>query len=115
MRFHSFPLKIECFKKWLAVMTREQFIPKKHSRIYGDRISSSDYYPSSCMLLKTSIPSGFDFPQHLEMVVTKRRQGKAHILKETVNERPSSSKYSKLPPTKAELKDIQNRRRKSIH
>ena len=59
VRFHSFPLKIEeCFKKWLAVMTGEEFVPTKHFRIYGDYITSSDYYPSSCLLLKTSIPSG---------------------------------------------------------
>ena len=75
MQFHSFPLKIEeCFKKWLAVMTREEFVPTKHSQIYGDHITSSDYYRSSCMLLKISIPFGFDFPQHLEMAVTEHRQ-----------------------------------------
>ena len=55
VRSHSFPLKIE---EWLAVMTFEEFVPTKHSRIYGDYITSSDYYPSSCLLLKTSIPSG---------------------------------------------------------
>ena len=55
-------------------MMREVFVPTKHSRIYGDHITSSDYYPSSCMLLKTSIPSGCDFPQGLEMVVTERKQ-----------------------------------------
>ena len=54
-------------------MTREEFVPTKHSRIYGDHITPSDYQ-SSCMLLKTSTPSGFNFPQHLEMVVTERRQ-----------------------------------------
>ena len=75
VRFHLIPLKIgKCFKKWLAVMTREEFVPTKHSRIYGDHITSLDCYPSSFMLLKTSIPSGFDFPQHLEMVVTERKQ-----------------------------------------
>ena len=96
-------------------MTHEVFVPTKHSRIYGDHITSSDYDPLSCMLLKTSIPSGFDLLQHLEQVVTPRRQlkGKAHILKETVNEGPSSSKYFKLSLTKAKLNDIQNRRRKS--
>ena len=35
------------------------------------------------------------------------------MLKETVNEGPSSSKYFKLSPTRAKLNDIQNRRRKS--
>ena len=55
-------------------MTREEFVPTKHCRIDGDHITSSDYYPSYFMLLKTSIPSGFDFPQHLEMVVTERKQ-----------------------------------------
>ena len=69
-----FRRKKECFKKWLAVMTREEFVPTKHSRIYGDHITSPDNYPSSCMLLKTLIPSGFDLPQLLEKVVTARRQ-----------------------------------------
>ena len=55
-------------------MMREVFAPTKHSRIYGDHVTSSDYYPSSWMLLKTSIPSGFDLPQHLEKVITARRQ-----------------------------------------
>ena len=54
-------------------MTCEEFVPTKHSRVYDDHITSSDYYPSSCMLLKTSIPSGFDSPKHLEMVVTERQ------------------------------------------
>ena len=70
------------------------------------------------MLLKTTVPSVFDFPQHLEKVVTERRQLKRkspHIEGETVNEGPSSLKYFKLSPSKAELKDIQDRRRKSKH
>ena len=54
-------------------MTREEFVPTKFSRIYGHHITSLDYC-LSCMLLKISISFDFDFPQHLEVVVTDRRQ-----------------------------------------
>ena len=66
------------------------------------------------MLLKTFVRSIFDFPQHLEKVVTERRQLKRkspHIEGETVNEGPSSLKYFGLSPSKAELKDIQKQKK----
>ena len=74
-RFHSVPLKNEeLFKGRLVAMRHVDFIPTKQSRISGDYFISSAYYPSSRMMLKTSVPSVFDFPQHLRKVVSERRQ-----------------------------------------
>ena len=60
-------------------MRREDFLPTKHSRIFDDHLTSLDYHSSSCMLLKTSVPS-VDFLQQLQKVVTERRQFKRKTL-----------------------------------
>ena len=66
IRFHSFPIKNdELLRRWLIAMRQEDFISTKHSWIRGDHFISTDYYPFSCYLLKTSVPSIFDFPLHL--------------------------------------------------
>ena len=108
VRFHSVPLKNEePFKKRLVAMRRVDFIPTKQSRISGDYFISSAYYPSSRMMLKTSVPPVFDFPQHLQKVVSERRQLKknpSHIEGETVNKGQYFLNNVKLSPSKAELK-----------
>lgn len=117
-KFDSFLLKNKdkgLLKELLAVMMLEDFVPTKHFRICGDHLISSVYYPHSCMILKTSVPSVFDFPQQLEKVVTKRRQFKKkslHIEGEIVNEGQSSLKYFNFSPSKAELKDIQKQKKR---
>ena len=75
----------------------------------GDHFISSDYYPSSHMLLRTSVLFIFDFPQHLQKVVTESRQLKRkapHLEDETVNEGTSFWKNIKFSPSKAELQDF---------
>ena len=55
-------------------MRRADFQPGKHSRICDDHFISLDYYyPLSCRPLKTSVPSAFDFFQHLHKVVTEQK------------------------------------------
>ena len=76
-------------------MSREDFRPTKHSGICGDHFILLDYYPSSCMFRKTSVPSVFDFSQHLQKFVTELRQLKRkapHIELETVKKKPSFKK-----------------------
>ena len=114
-RFHSFPMKSEkVFKKWLLTMTREDFIPTKHSRICVDHFVLSYYYPSSSILLNTV----FDFPQHLQKVATERNKNKKikrvtpYIEGEIVNERPSFLRNIKLSPEKAESKDFIGKQKK---
>ena len=101
-------------------MKREEFVPTKHSRICGDHFVTSDYYPSSRMLLKTSVPSVFQFPQHLQKVVIERRLLKRkapHAEDKTaihVDEGPSVVKNMKLSPSKDELKDRIKKQNKEI-
>ena len=97
-------------------MRLAHFVPTKHSRICGDHFISLDYYPSSRMLLKTSVPS-VDFLQHLQKIVTERRQLQRktqHIKGETVNEEPSFLKNVKLSPSKVEFKNFIQKQKKEI-
>ena len=98
-------------------MRRVDFIPTKQSRISGDYFISSAYYPSSRMMLKTSVPSVFDFPQHLQKIVSERRQLKKnppHIEGETVNKGQYFLNNVKLSPSKAELKVFIQEQKKEI-
>lgn len=91
-------------------MSREDFRPTKHSRICGGHFILLDYYPSSCMLRKTSVPSVFDFSQHLQKFVTEMRQLRRkaphieHI--KTVKKKPLFLKNIKVSPSKADIKDF---------
>ena len=109
--------KRRTIKKWLAAIRCKGLLLTEYSRICGDHNSLLDYYLSSCMPLKTSVPSSFNFPQHLEKVVTERRQLERKslpIVGENMNEGPSSLKNFKLSPSKAELKDFMQKQRKEI-
>ena len=109
--------KRRTIKKWLAAIRCKGFLLTEYSRICGDHNTLLDYYLSSCMPLKTSVPSSFNFPQHLEKVVTERRQLERKslpIVGENMNEGPSSLKNFKLSPSKAELKDFMQKQRKEI-
>ena len=67
--FHSFPLNDkERLKKWLAAMRRDDFTPTVHSRICAKHFLKSDYHPYSRYLIKTAVPSIFDFPKHLQQL-----------------------------------------------
>ena len=97
-------------------MRLADFVPTKHSRICGDHLISLNYYPSSRMLLKTSVPS-VDFLQHLQKIVTERRRLKRktqHIEGQTLNEGPSFLKNIKLSPSKAAFKNFIQKQKKEI-
>ena len=68
IRFHTFPHRDEVLlKKWVVAIRRESFIPSKHSRVCSKHFLQSDYYPGgSRELLKTSVPSVFNFPERLQ-------------------------------------------------
>ena len=111
--------KRRTIKKWLGVIRCKSFLLTEYSRICGDRNTLLDYYLPSCMPLKTSVPSSFNFPQYLQKFVTERRQlerKSPHIVGETMNEGPSSLENFKLSPSKTELRILcRNRGRKSKH
>ena len=74
IRFHSFPLtNPDLLKNWLIAMRRENFSPKKHSRLCGKHFLSTDYHLASRKLLTDSVPSVFNFPQHLQKTEKRRR------------------------------------------
>ena len=102
-RLHSFPLKNEeLLKKWLVAMRREAFFQQN---IPGDHFKTSDYFPFSRELLKTSVPSVFGSPSHLQKVKSERRPLKRKVIKhddDTSRLTPSTSKSIKLSPSKEE-------------
>ena len=54
-------------------MRRENFSPKKHSRLCSKHFRSTDYHLASRELLTDSVPSVFNFPRHLQKTEKRRR------------------------------------------
>lgn len=107
-------------KKWLVAMKREDFIPKKHSRICGRHFLPSAYYPFSRMLLPTAIPYTivFNFPTHLQQkpIIERRPLKRIEPPAPTLNkiqEEPPSKKV-KLPPSEKGLMSIIEEQEKKI-
>ena len=99
---HSFPLKDNnLLTKWLIAMRREDFKPTIHSRICGKHFKSSHYYSYSRELLKSAIPSVFNFPAHLQKPKKERR-----LIKRTFSESTCSSPSSST--------NIENKKKRTI-
>ena len=101
-------------------MKREDFIPKKHSRICGRHFLPSAYYPFSRMLLPTAIPYTivFNFPTHLQQkpIIERRPLKRIEPPAPTLNkiqEEPPSKKV-KLPPSEKGLMSIIEEQEKKI-
>ena len=102
VKAHSFPLKDNnLLTKWLIAMRREDFKPTIHSRICGKHFKSSDYYSYSRELLKSAIPSVFNFPAHLQKPKKERR-----LIKRTFSESTCSSTSSST--------NIENKKKRTI-
>ena len=125
IRFHSFPLtNPDLLRNWLIAMRRENFSPKKHSRLCGKHFLSTDYHLASRELLTDSVKSVFNFPRHLQKTEKRRR-----VLKRiAVDDNACSSsqaiisstslkvekKKIKLSPTKKELKEQLKKQKSKI-
>ena len=122
IRFHSFPLKNkDLLKKWKIAMRREEsWKPTVYSRICGTHFLSSDYYPGSRELLKTSVPSVFDFPEHLqkskpiERRELKRTLEPVEDLVDAAEDIMTKPKKIKTSPSKEDLKAIINDQKRKV-
>ena len=114
--FHRFPLNNnELLKKWIVASKRDDFIPSQASYMCSDHFTRDDYLFSNSKRLKpNSVPSKFDFPQHLQPTGSKRKapfQRNAPIISSppstSFNESLSPPSTPRVPksPSKDELKE----------
>ena len=107
--FHSFPKCKELREKWVIAIRRVNLKPNSHTKICGEHFLPEDYVvPGSSYLKKNSIPSKFDFPQHLQKVKKERKPPKRLFAN---NENIQEAEHSKNEqPKKTENKLSQQRR-----
>ena len=116
VKAHSFPLKDNnLLTKWLIAMRREDFKIDNTLKNVGKHFKSSDYYSYSKELLKSAIPSVFNFPAHLQKPEKDRRLIKRTFSESTCSSTSSSTnienkkkkRTTEFPksPTKDELKE----------
>ena len=102
-------------------MRRENFVPTQNIQgfvvIISKHLMTTHFLPFSPKLLKPPVPSVFDFPSHLQKVISERRPLKRKVVEhddDTSPLTPSTSKSIKLSPSKEELKSIIQKQNKEV-
>ena len=75
IKFHRFPLNNEeLCKKWIVATKRDNVVPTMASYICSKHFTTDDYrFSDSKKVKEGSIPSVFNFPEHLQSSSSKRK------------------------------------------
>ncbi|XP_025200772.1 THAP domain-containing protein 2-like [Melanaphis sacchari] len=78
LSFHKFPLKDkERLQKWVHAVRRKDFKPSSNTTLCSLHFNETDFYSAVVsgkkMLIKSAVPTVFDFPNHLTPKIKERR------------------------------------------